>query len=289
MLWAIYGVLHSLLRAAVVETGRVSRVDGWHMGFWQALCGLGLCAAFLPVASWPDDFRFYLGAIGTGLILTVGMMVQLRLSEEKHGRVSAIYMPLEAAAAMVIWVLVTPYMLEEYANDSLMSVSVALAFAFSTFALFRIRMNDASWKTFAVVAPVGLTYAVAGVVTKIVLTDYAPAVVPQALSYTAAVFATMTVTMGISVLARRKTGPGFTSRRTVHYGFVGGLFSMMGYGTFAVSVAFAPNPGYTSMLAMLLPVWLLSWHGFLKMDDKASPLAALFIVISMLLLIVASH
>ena len=43
------------------------------------------------------------------------------------------------------------------------------------------------------------------------------------------------------------------------------------------------------MLAMLLPVWLLSWHGFLQMEDKASPLAALFIVISMLLLIVASH
>ena len=289
MLWAIYGILHSMLRSAFVETCRVAQVDGWRMGFWQALTGLALLLPLLPFMVWPDDVNFYYAAAGVAVIFTIGMLVQLRLSEDRHGRVSAIYMPLESIAAMVIWVLVTPYMLQEYIKDTLMTVSVSLAFAFSSFALFKIRANDANWGTFLIVAPVGMTYAVAGVVTKVVLSDYTQNIIPAALSYILVVFFVMMAIMGFSVLFKKKTGAGFVSRQTVQYGFVAGLFSVLSYSTFAISVAYAPNPGYTSMMAMLLPVWLLSWHGFLQMEDKASPLAALFIVISMLLLIVASH
>jgi len=291
MLWAIYGILHSMLRAAFVETCRINRIDGWRLGFWQALTGFVvlLPLSFTPLMVWPQDGFFYMAAAGIALIFTIGMIVQLRMSEGRHGRIFAIYVPLEAIAAMIIWVIVTPYMLETYINDTLMTVSVTLAFAFSSYALFRIRTNDVDWKTFLIAAPIGITYAVAGVVTKIVMTDYGDMVVQAALSYVMVIFSIMTVVMGLAALVKKKTGTEFSSVRTVSTGMVAGLFAVLGYGTFVVSVSYAPNPGYTSMLAMLVPVWILTWHGFLRMDDKASPLAALFIVISMLLLIVSSH
>lgn len=289
MLWAIYGILHSLLRAAFVETCRATGVDGWRMGFWQALAGFLLLLPLTPFMHWPGTPGFYFAAAGMAVIFGIGMVIQLRLSEERKGRVTAIYMPLEAVAAMVLWLLINPYIYQEYGKDMLMSLSILMAFTFATYSLFRIRANDVSWNTFLVAAPMGLTYAVAGVVTKVILSGYEANVIPVVMTYILVAFAVMTVVMGTAVLVRRKTGPGFTAPPLVRAGIIGGMFSALGYGTFAISVAYAPNPGYTSMLAMLLPVWLLSWHGFLRLEDKASPIAALFIVISMMLLIVASH
>ncbi|HEY8190033.1 MAG TPA: hypothetical protein VIF12_05065 [Micavibrio sp.] len=289
MLWVIYGILHSMLRSACAETGRIFQFDGWRMGFWQALCGLVLLLPFLPFMVWPVDGAFYLAAAGVSVIFTVGALVQAKLSAERRGRVFAIYVPIETIAAMVIWALVMPHMLEEYLHDSLMTVSMAMAFMFASFSLLRIRDNDLSWRTFLYVAPMGLSYAVAAVVTKIVLMEYGMDLYGTALTYVLVIFAVMTVVMGVSLLAKRKaSGTEITTPRLIQGGAIAGLFSAMSYGTFVVSVALAPNPGYVSMMAMLLPVWLLSWHGFLRLEDKASPLAALFIVISILLMIVAA-
>ncbi len=286
MYWAIFGIFHSLFRAIFAEVNRVYQADVWQLAFWHASVAVAILLPFIPFMDWPADINFYLAAVMVALILSVGIIIQLNLSSEKRGRVSSIAIPIEAIAAALIWVAITPYMLDFYASDPVMTVSVVCAFAFTTVALFYLRTIDFSWQALIVVAPVGMTYAIAGVVTKIVIPQ--ASLIPAALSFVLMNYVVMTLVMGVFLLLKGKATPSLYAAPTIKAGLLTGLFATMAYLTFVVSVVFAPNPGYTSLLAALVPVWLMWYHELRYIEDKARPVAGLLIVAAIVLLITAS-
>lgn len=287
MFWAVYGFLHSLLRAALTETNRHYPMDSWKRAFLQAFFGTLLLLPFIPLMHWPAEAYFYAAAAGVAVIYTIGMMIQLNLTESHHGRISSIYMPLEAFAALAIWVALRPWMVSRfYGDDLLMTLCVMTAFIVCSVGLLRIRPSDLGWQTFFLVAPVGLTYAVAGVITKIVMPTHA--IFPDILAYALVNFAVMTIVLGAALIVKKRADKGLLGTPMLKSGLWIGFFSMTAYLTFAYSVVLAPNPGYTSVIAMLLPVWLFGWHTVRKRDDKANPVAAIFIVLGVLLLIAVS-
>jgi hypothetical protein len=286
MLWALYGLLHSLLRAAFAETNRAYKIDGRQLAFGQALAGLLFLVPFIPLMTWPSDPHFYRAAVGVALIFSLGNLLHLNLSAQKAGRVSSIYMPLEALAATLIWIAVTPALIYEHQNNMLMTISVVVAFFLSTIGLVKIRPQDINLRAFLLVAPLGLTYAVAGTVTKTVMSS--SSVFPDALAYALISFSVMTVVTGLGIFIQGAGFPDMRSGPVIKASLLTGLVSACAYTAFVVSVALAPNPGYTSMLAMLLPVWLLVWHGIIRVKDRASGMAAMLIVIGSCLLMVAA-
>src|SRR5690606_4077785 len=203
MIWVVYGLFHSFMRAAFTETNRIYQLDGWRVAFWQSLFGLLILLPFVPFMAWPADERFYVAAVGVSLMLSVGTLIQLTLSNQKKGRVSSIYMPLETFAAFIIWLAVTPAALHAHVYNPLMTAGVGAAFIVASLALLKIRRHDLSWSNFIVVVPVALTYAVAGVVTKIVMPGFA--ILPMALAYTTVSFAVMTLVMGPVVFLKKRS------------------------------------------------------------------------------------
>lgn len=286
MYWAIFGIFHSIFRAIFAEVNRVYKVDAWQLAFWHASVAVLILLPFIPFMDWPADVNFYLAAVLVALILSVGVVIQLTLSSQKKGRVSSIAIPLEAISAAVIWIIITPYMVNYYAQNPVMTLSVAAAFVLASAALFFLRTTDFSWQAFAVVAPVGITYAVAGVVTKIVIPE--AQLVPAALSFVLMNYVVMTLVMGVFLLVKKKADANMYQKPTIKAGLLTGVFSAMAYLTFVVSVVFAPNPGYTSLLAALVPVWLMWYHELRLIEDRAKPLAGLMIVASVVLLIAAT-
>lgn len=284
MNWALYALLHSLCRAFFVETNRVYKVDSWHLTFLQALFGFLVMLPLVPFMHWPEDARFYFAAVIVALITAVGYMIQLGLASQKTGRVSGMYMPLEALTATVVWVLVMPAALELHSQNLILSLGVIIAFALSTYGMIRIRESDFSWGTFLIVAPVGVTYAVSGIATKIVMPE--TMIIPTVLSYVLINFTVMTLTLGCALLAKKKATPDMISLHTLKGGVLTGAFSVVGALSFVASVAMAPNPGYTSMMAMMLPVWLLLFHKALRMEDRAQPVAALLLSLGVIILVV---
>lgn len=286
MYWAIFGIFHSIFRAIFAEVNRVYKVDAWQLSFWHASVAVLILLPFIPFMDWPGDVNFYLAAVLVALILSVGVVIQLNLSSQKKGRVSSIAIPLEAISAALIWIIVTPYMISYYAQDPVMTVSVVSAFVLASAALFFLRTTDFSWQAAAVVAPVGVTYAVAGVVTKLVIPS--AQLVPAALSFVLMNYVVMTVVMGVFLLIKKKADAKLYQMPTIKAGVLTGIFSTMAYLTFVVSVVYAPNPGYTSILAALVPVWLMWYHELRLIEDRAKPLAGLLIVASVILLITAT-
>ena len=286
MNWALYALLHSLCRAFFVETNRVYKIDSWQLTFMQALFGLVVLLPFIPLMDWPEDPRFYFAAIVVALITAVGYMIQLGLAGQKTGRVSGMYMPLEALTATIIWVLVMPAALELHLQNIMLSLGVVVALGLSTFGMARIRQSDVSWSTFLIVAPVGATYAISGIATKIVMPE--THIIPAVLAYSLVGFATMTLVLGAVLLIKKKASREMVTKHALRGGLLTGAFSVVGSLCFVASVAMAPNPGYVSIMAMMLPVWLMMFHKAMGVEDRAAKAPAMILVCGVILLLMAT-
>lgn len=285
-MWVVFALLHSLFRAVYTETGRLFDVDNWLMSFWQAVFAALLIACLFPFMIWPDDPRFYFAAGIVGVMVAVGSLILLGLIAERNGRVAAIYMPLEAIAACVIWMTVSPTMLGHYIADPLLSAAVLVAFTMAAVGLFWIRPNDFNVQTLSVVAPLGMTYAVIGVVTKIVMPEVD--LLPTALSFSLIVFCGMAATLLIALGFKRMIRPAMVARRVLAAGVVTGVISALAYTSFVVGVAYAPNPGYVSFMVMLLPVWLWLFHLARGKREQINISATVLLVLGAGILIVAT-
>ncbi|MCB9988336.1 MAG: hypothetical protein H6868_03265 [Rhodospirillales bacterium] len=286
MQWIIYGLLHSLFRAGLSEAGRVLKADRWHMAFWHAICAVTVLACLFPFMAWPEDGRFYFAAVIVSLIMTVGTLMSLNLAAQNKARVAAIYMPLEAFAAFVIWLLVMPTAFQAHMHDLQMTGMVVLSYLLAGIALFKIRSPDLTLQTFSAVVPLGVTYAVAAVATKLVIP--VTAVVPSVLAFLFISYLTMMAVLIGALLLRKKINKSLISPQTAKAGIIAGIPAALAYATFVFGIVYAPNPGFPSILAMLVPVWLLIVHRIEGVEDKASPLAGLLMLASAALLIFAT-
>lgn len=288
MIWTLYAVSHSVFRAIFAEINRIYRIDAWQLTFLHAMCAVVMLLPFVGVMRWDADASFYIAAGLVALILSVGIVIQLNLSSEQNGRISAISIPFEALGAFLIWLAVDPEAWASYDGKPLALISLGLAFFIAIFGLVMLRGHDINRRTLMVMAPVALTYAVAGVVTKVVV-PVDESLIPALLSFVMVNYIVMTVAMGIAVLVKRRVDTTLRSVRTLGAGVLTGMLSLMGYATFVAAVVIAPNPGYVSLTAVLVPVWLFIYHHAKHREDHSSAVAALLIVTSVLVLVIASQ
>jgi hypothetical protein len=278
--------MHSLFRAAFIEAGRVYKVEPWSLAFWHAVFACLILLPVLPFAAWPMDGRFYFAAIVVALIMAVGTLVQLNLAGRRKGRVSSIYMPLEACAAFLIWIAITPAAFDFYAHTVGLAIWIVASFVTATIAILRIRPQDISLETLSLVAPIGITYAMVGVITKLAMPP--EATMQAALVYVFVTFLAMAIFTGIILRWKKKKPAKIEGSDAIRAGIVTGAFSAISFMTFVGGVAFAANPGYISLIAMLLPVWMLAFHKMVRVPDKAHEGAAYMLVIAVVILIAAA-
>lgn len=289
MFWAIFGIFHSMFRAAYAEVNRMYHVDHWQMSFSQSVIAIIVMLPLLPLMHWPGDANFYLAAVLVAMIISIGVVIQLNLNAIQKGRTSSVSIPLEAISASLIWVVITPYALNSYIDNPMMTACVVGAFALATASLIFIRKSDFSWESVVIVAPVGITFAVAGVVTKLVVpTDVTDNILPACLSFVLVNYVIMTLVLGAVLLFKGMVSSDMVGKPMLRASFYTGLCAVMAYISFVASVVYAPNPGYTSILAALVPVWLMWYHEMRSIKDKANPLAALMIAAAIILLIFAT-
>lgn len=288
MLWTAYAVAHSLFRAIFAEINRLYRIDAWQLTFVHAVCALVFLLPFTPLMRWPADPSFYMAAGMVALIITIGVVIQLSLSSAQSGRISAIAVPFEALGAFAIWLALEPAALDRYAQDPLRLVGVGAAFLIAIFGLVMLRRHDISGRTLMIVAPLALTYAVAGVVTKVIVPAGTGILLPALLAFVMINYIMMAVVMGGVLVVKRRIDDTIRARATWQAGLLTGMLGLMGYATFVVAVVMAPNPGYVSLTAVLVPVWLFIYHHAKHREDHSSAAAALLIIISVMILVLST-
>ena len=288
MYWAIFGIFHSIFRAAYAEVNRIFDVDNWQMSFMQSVAAVILLVPFIPFMSFPTDLNFYLAALLVALIIAVGVVIQLNMTAIQKGRTSSVAIPIEALAAFIMWIVITPYAYAHYIDNPLVTACVVGSFSITAAALYYVRNTDLSWESLAVVAPVGITFAVAAVVTKLVIPTDPDQVIAACLAFVLVNYTVMSLVLGVFLLLKKKTGPEMLKPPMLKASALTGVCAMLAYTSFVLSVVYAPNPGYTSILAALVPVWLMWYHEIRFIPDKANPMAGFMIAAAIALLLVAT-
>lgn len=286
MIWAFFGILHSMFRAGFAETNHHFRVDGSRLNFWHAVFGLVFLLPFLPFLEWNMPAGLFVAALITGLVLAAGGLMQLILSSRQAGRVSGMFVPVEALAAFVLWYLFVPDAKSFFLASAVQTALTGLGFVLATLGVLMVRRNDAGIKELLTILPGAAALGGTAVLIKMVAL---PSMLPHAaFTFAFVAYAVMAVLMGLVVLIRKEAGKEILDKRLVQAGVMTGIFSVSAFVCFIYSLAYAPNPAYPVLLMMLVPVWLWFYHGLKKEADTAYPPYAALIVFGLGLLIYAN-
>jgi hypothetical protein len=287
MIWAFFGILSSLFRAAFAETNRILKADTWQLNFWHALFGLLLMLPFSFGVNWGSLHPYvYLAAGLAALVLTAAALMQLNLSNIKTARVSSMHLPAESIFAFILWFFIMPGSLDFYLKNPQATSLIGLAFVLTTVGLMRIRDNDMGLKGLAAILPGAATFGGLAVLVKALVHE--SDLPDAAFIFVFVAYATMTLIMALILLVRRKAKEELVDTSLVRAGLTTGILSAASLLCFIYSLVYASSPVYPIIVSMLVPVWLMVYHKAKKIDDQAKPLPAGLIVLGVLILVYAS-
>lgn len=286
MIWAFFGILHSLFRAGFAEINHHFRVDGSRLNFWHALFGMLFLLPFAPLLEWSMPVSLYVAALIVGLILTAGGLMQLILSSRQTGRVSGMFVPAEALAAFVLWYMFIPDQGQFFLSSATQTALTGLGFVLATLGVLLVRRNDAGLKELFAILPGAAALGGAAVLIKMMIL---PTMLPHAaFTFVFVAYAVMAVLMGFVALIRKEADQSFFDTKLVQVGVMTGIFSVSAFICFIYSLSYAPNPAYPVLLLMAVPVWLSVYRGLRKEKDAAHPFYAGMIVFGLGLLVYAN-
>ena len=285
-MWVLLALGLSLNSALGAELNRYFGQDGFRLNFWRgAMATLMLFPAALLV-SFPPPGMFYVAAMLAGTVMAVSPAIRMTLSARKFGRVSTLFMPVEAFVAFFLWLMLDPDMLNGFIESPVRSLLIFSAMVLVTISMAAMRRHDVGWQTFLVVAPLGVLHGLSGVLIKYAMPVEFSMNDLIAFMILVNIFAQF---LSASFLVLRPNykeplcPPGML-RAALVYGVLGIMSQLFFYS----SVQFAPSPGYVVAIGMLAPVWIMMYHYYVGLRDDANPKAGLLMVLAAMLLVLTT-
>lgn len=280
MTWFIWGLIASLCAAALAESNRVFKLDARMLNAWRSTIALILMVIALPYMQWPQGRDFYVVAILDGIITAAGMVMFFFLAAKKTGRVSSMILPIAAFSAYMTWWMMRPMDRPDLLEQPFQVVLAVISFVLVCIAFQRVRDNDASWESFLIVLPVGLSFGVIDALTKAVLLDHHN-IYPIVLSYTFLSLLLCALTSWIAVIPTPLGGRpyGFFDRKLLWGSFWCGTWTVGMALTSVLALSKAPNPSYPSLLMAMTPIWLFILNYFKNTYDDVSIPASILILL----------
>ena len=297
MEWFLASFLVSVIVALRSDINRRKKLDGFRLNFWTSayiLLGL-LPMTFLWAIHQIDvDAWFYLTAIFCGVGQVIISSVKFNLAAHHNGRVSNMEGPVKTFFAFGLWLVLDATFREGVFMSPVKIGGVLAMFAIGSWALNRMRRHDTSFKTFMIVAPIGVLAAVADIFAKIALTAQSSNFIPAITIFLCVLFfVNVMVCLPIIIIRRTETqsylwgivtferiGRPIFVKEMMQTAAVVAVTVISAYSAFYYALSVAPNPAYPSAICMLTPMWLLLYHRLKGIRDDANPIMGTLMVAS---------
>lgn len=286
MLWFIYAIIYTIFQAVFVELNRIYKIDSWQLNFLHSIFAFFFMCLLIPFMSWELDLKIIFAAFVISSVLTLGGQVQIYMSSQHNGRVASMWKPINIFTAFILWLGLFPETAGDYMDDPFIVSAIIIAFAMSIFSFVLIRRNDIAFRAFILLAPVGVLYGLIDVVSKYVLPS--EQALPEALALALFVYFFMSIFSFGAVFAKKRLTKELISPRFIKAGVAIGASSAMAYIFVLLSFSVVANPGFTSVVGMLTPVWIMMYHRIFGIKDEASPWAGLMMIFGAALLAYAA-
>lgn len=286
MHWALFALAAALFQAGFVETNRHVKASASHLNFWHLALGALLSVLFLPWMLFPSSPLFYAAFVVIAAVSVVGCTVQMYMAGQKNGRVASMWMPVATFTSFFLWLSIDPDLLDSYLNSFVTMAGIAVAFGICVYALSALRSNDAGWRTFLMIAPVGVLYGFNGVVIKFIMPDD-----PQLghfLTYSLLYYASSMCLQFMFIAGRGQLNKTMFDKRLLKGGIIIALFSFCANFTIVKAITMADNPAYAGAVSMTVPVWVMLYHKCVGLHDDADPKSGVLLVFGAILLAVVT-
>ncbi|MEM6811825.1 MAG: hypothetical protein AAF549_05090 [Pseudomonadota bacterium] len=236
--------------------------------------------------NWQLDVKVIFAAFVISSVLTVGCQAQIYMSSQHNGRVASMWRPISIFTAFILWIGLFPQTASYYMEDKLILGAIIFAFAINIFSFVLIRRNDIALRAFLLIAPIGVLYGSVAVLQKFVLPE--SNALPDALTLAFFMYLFMSFFSLGAVIAKKRLTKELISPRFIKAGLAIGSASAIAYIFILLSFSTVVNPGFTSVIGMLCPVWIMIYHKAIGIKDDASPWAGLLMILGASLLAYAT-
>ena len=282
MSWVLFALIAALFQAGFVEANRPMKAKAAQLNFLHVAGGLALSIPLLPWMIFPEDPVFYAAFVIIGAISVVGCMMQMHMSSQKNGRVASMWMPVSTFSGFFLWLVVDPSLAQSYLGSFVTMGGIAVAFLICSMSLSSMRRNDDGWRSFLIVAPVGVLYGLNGVIIKYIMPETPE--MGHLLTYNLMYYAVAVIMQAFVLVGMRQMTPELVQRHMMKGGLVVALCSFITGITIVKAITLASNPAYAGMVMMTVPVWLMIYHKAVGVRDDADPKSGLMLVAGALLL-----
>ncbi len=279
MTWFIWAVLASLCAAALAESNRIFKLNAQMLNAWRSTIAMAFMALAFPYMEWPDTQNFYIVATLDGIVTAFGMIIFFYLAARKTGRVSSMILPMAAFSAYMTWWMMRPFERPDLVENPFQVALAVLSFTLVCFSFQKVRDNDASWDSFLIVLPVGLSFGVIDAMTKDTLEgDYNSYSI--ILAYTFVSLVSCTVAAWIAAIPAPLGGrpTKFWNGKLLWGSFWCGIWTVGMMLTSVLALSAAPNPSFPGLILALTPLWLFGLNYIRKVEDTVSIPASLLIL-----------
>lgn len=290
LVWLPFAVMASLFFAWQIDANRHARINGFFLTTLRSFWGFVLFLPLLPFMEWSVNPVYYIAIIIIAAVTVLGASIQYNLAFMHNGRVAAMDKPLVIFFNFVFWVGIDKTQQAYFAENPEQLIGIATGFIIFLLSLLSLRKSDAGWRSFVVIMPVSIMYAVTYVATKLVLQD---ADMPLELTLNF-IFLTNLVMFMLAMpiyLSRRSKEDVITalSDRGVLKGSVkiSALYNVS-WVFISLALIYADNPAYPTVITAMVPLYLMVYYLMRKQKDEANPMAGMMMVLSAVLIILFS-
>ena len=288
-MWFVWALISGLTFSVALEANKHFKLEGLTLTFWRSVMSALLMLPLILAMEWPSDPVYYLVICLTSAVSVIGTVVQFNLAAKHNGRVANLDLPVKIVLAFLIWLVIDRVEREAFFSDPVYAGGVLASFALMIASLQFVRKNDASWSAFLAILPIGVLYAVIGVLTKLMLDD-GESVLGISLSWVFLGSILMAVTSLPLLVSQKMSGKklDIVSPNILKGALFCAFFATIAGVTYNFAVIATPNPGYPGVVIAMTPVWFAVYYKCMGIKDELSPVAGLFLGLSALILLLVT-
>ncbi|PIZ31380.1 MAG: hypothetical protein COY40_02360 [Alphaproteobacteria bacterium CG_4_10_14_0_8_um_filter_53_9] len=286
MLWLTSALAHSIVTAHNADINRRYKQDGYRLNTFRSFLAALLWLPMVIISPWPTNIYFYPVALFAGLSMMVTFTIGSNLAAKHNGRVALLHVPLSGVIVFITWLLISEKARLHFIEQPEDVIIALIAGFIMVFALAKMRRHDVSWAIFVQLIPKIFLAAAATILTRLVMP-------PETLFQNVPVFLFIVFTTcavaGVAMYPwRPKPEKPFFNKNLVKASSLSAIGGSINHTFFLIAIAYAPNPAYVNLIALLTPFWLMLYHKARGIPDNADPFSGLILVLGAMALVTTS-
>lgn len=290
LLWVGLSVLATVAMATMVLVSEYQKQPNIPRLFWLRIITF---AGFAPVSlfvPWPSDPVFYTCVIALSLLICGSDALYYGSARDHGAGVTTRIEPLSVLMTFVLWIVVSPGMMDEYLSKPLISAGIVGCFAAAGYFALRLRHCAVSFAVMKRISPVILIMAVTGVLGKMAMDAGGPDHFASVVAYLVIQCAIVIFFYAaLFVLKPSLAGSPRPNRSLLLSAAAMALCSVTHISTKNIAYAYVENPAYVTMIGLSAPLFVAGFYHLTKRRDDTDRVAGFGIVISALILVILTH